>query len=243
MNKTLMIAGAALACVAAPAMAGGSGACGGCTASGGGTTTTTSGGGGTTTTSGGGGTATGGGGGGGGGANLVVNPGFVSTIIGGTSAIPPWNIGHYGLFKSTGFNGNTVFTSCRDPSCLLPDNIVPGPPWTSFSLTDPYLIQGIATTAGKRYDISFQVAEDTGPKSEFVVFWDGQQIADVVNPANNTIPYAFVTNQQPDAKDFVKFSYPGLLATTSSTTLEVKGYDEAGEIFFGNFKVTLSPVQ
>lgn len=242
-----MMTCAALTLAATPAMAsGGTGSGGGST-----TTTTTSGGttsGSTTTT-----TTSGGGGGGGGGANLVVNPGFNPVLHPGASTDwEPWIIGNYALYKSTGFNGNTVFTQCRDTSCLGPDNFTPGPPWdlcsaagnpTDPACTAPYLTQAIATTPGKRYDISFEVAETAGPNSAFALYWDGQLIAQVANPANNTIPYVFVTNQQPDAKNFVKFTYPGLLATTSSTRFELKGYDDAGAIFFGNPRVTLSAVQ
>lgn len=248
MKKALIIALASLACVPALAMAASGGTGGGGTGGGGGTTTTTTtSGGGTTTTSGGGGTTTttagGGGGGGGGQPNLVLNPGFHPVLHpGSTTDWEPWHIGYYALFKSTGFNGYTAFTPCNDPSCLAPDDIDPGPPWyTPPSSSDPYLVQAIATTPGKRYDVSFMVAEIGGPNSGFAFYWDGQLIATVANPANNTLPPA--GTQQPDAKEFVKFSYPGLLATTSSTKFEFKGYQQNGAMFFGNPVVTLSAVQ
>jgi hypothetical protein len=235
MKMSLVFACAALACASAPAIASG----------GGGTTTTGGSGGGGTT-------ATGGSGGGGGGLpNLVLNPGFQSVANpNGHTDWEPWNIGYYALYKGTGFNGYTAFTPCKDVSCLLPDNIVPGTPWdrctsptelTTPDCTSPYLVQAIATTPGTRYDVSFEVAEDAGPNSGFAFYWDGQLVAVVANPANNTLP-VFGT-QQPDAKKFIKFSYPGLLATTSSTTFEFKGYQENGEMFFGNPIVTLSRVQ
>ena len=102
-------------------------------------------------------------------------------------------------------------------------------------------MQAIATTPGKRYDVSFEVAEVGGSNSGFALYWDGQLIAAVANPANNTLPP--FGSQQPDAKNFIKFSYPGLLATTSSTKFEFKSYKEDGEIFMGNPVVTLSRVQ
>jgi hypothetical protein len=264
MKKALIIAFAVLACASAPAMATGGGGTGGGTGGGGtggggGTTTTTAsgggGGGGTTTTTTGGGTTTttAAGGGGGGLPNLVGNPGFnpVANPNGHTDW-EPWNIGYYGLYKGTGFNGYTLFTQCNNLTCLAPDNFIPGAPWdrcafstspTDQCMADPYLAQAIATTPGKRYDVSFEVAEVGGPDSGFALYWDGQLVALVANPANNTMIDPAISGRLPDAKQYVKFTYPGLLATTSSTVFEFKAYQSNGAMFFGNPKVTLSAVQ
>jgi PEP-CTERM motif len=102
-----------------------------------------------------------------------------------------------------------------------------------------YIQQTLATTAAQTYDLSFWVGETGGSTgdfrvlpttSEFTVFWNGHLVADIVNPANNTLP----------AGPFVQYRFSGLLATGGSTVLEVHGRQDPSFIFFDDFAVNAS---
>jgi hypothetical protein len=58
------------------------------------------------------------------------------------------------------------------------------------------------------------------------VFWNSTQIADVTNPANNSLP------------GWLEYSYSGLLATGTSTVLQVHGQQDPEAMFFDDFSVT-----
>jgi hypothetical protein len=91
-----------------------------------------------------------------------------------------------------------------------------------------YVQQSLATTAGQTYTLSFFVAENAGPTSEFSVFWNGVQVADVLNPANNSLR---------SGTPWIQYSYSGLLATANSTVLQVHGRQDLGSILFDDFSV------
>jgi hypothetical protein len=55
-----------------------------------------------------------------------------------------------------------------------------------------FLGQTLDTVAGESYDLSFWVGEPASGTSELSVFWDGVQIADILNPANNTLPGSMI---------------------------------------------------
>lgn len=86
----------------------------------------------------------------------------------------------------------------------------------------------IATDPSQTYTVDFFVSESGGPTSEFSLFWDGQLVADVVNPAN------YANN--------VEFTYTDLTASSDATVLEIHGRQDPGGINFNNFTVTASDV-
>jgi hypothetical protein len=55
------------------------------------------------------------------------------------------------------------------------------------------------------------------------VFWNGNQVADIVNPNNNGF-----TN-------YKQFTFTALLATSNSTVLEVHGRQDPGMMYFDDF--------
>jgi hypothetical protein len=151
--------------------------------------------------------------------NLVVNPGFENDDVGWTISsimdIAPFaNLGtkyvHSGSYAAR--------TNCVGHGCV------------STLGSGSYVAQALNTTAGQSYDLSFWVGESSGPISEFSVFWNGQQIADVLNPAN-------FSEKRGDGSMF-QFTFQGLLANSNSTWLEVHGRQDPGGIAFDDFSVT-----
>jgi PEP-CTERM motif len=140
-------------------------------------------------------------------ANIVSDPGF-------ESGAGPWTFVGFGISSAAHTGTQSAETPCVGHACVSTLN------------AGSYIDQSLATTAGQTYDLSFFVAENAGPNSEFSVFWNGTQIADVLNPANNSLP------------GWVEYSYSGLLATGSSTDLQVHGRQDPAEIFFDDFSVT-----
>jgi hypothetical protein len=86
----------------------------------------------------------------------------------------------------------------------------------------------LSTIAGESYDLSFWVTEDGGPTSELSVFWDGIQVADVLNPNNN------------GNTAWKQFSYSALLASSNSTVLEVHGEQVPSAIYFDDFSADVT---
>lgn len=90
-----------------------------------------------------------------------------------------------------------------------------------------YFGQTIGTHVGSSYDLSFWVGENSGQTSEMSVFWNGVLVADIVNPANNTI----------GRTGFVEYTFNNLLATASGTGLEIHGRQDPAAIFFDDVSV------
>ena len=140
--------------------------------------------------------------------NLIVNPGFE------TGDFTGWTTSNFGVSTFDPHSGTyDAGTGCVGNGCV------------STQGSGAFLSQVLATTPGQTYTLDFLVGEDGGPTSEFTVFWNGSLIADVLNPANNTLP------------GYVEFTYNGLLATTSATTLEVHGRQDPAGIYFDDFSV------
>lgn len=144
--------------------------------------------------------------------NLVVNGSFEQGSTGWTTRGmsinqpgPGWE--HSGVYAAS--------TSCTAHDCV------------STAANGAYFGQTIATTPGTSYDLSFWVGENNGPTSEFSVFWNGVMIADVVNPANYTLPN----------KGMVQFSFTDLPATGARTTFEIHGRQQPGVIAFDDVSV------
>jgi hypothetical protein len=140
-------------------------------------------------------------------ANIVLNPGF-------ESGQADWTFQGFTIAPNVANTGTaSAQTPCVGHACVSTLN------------SGAYIDQSLATAAGQTYNLSFFVAENAGPPSEFSVFWNGNQIADVLNPANNSLP------------GWVEYSYSGLLATGNSTDLQVHGRQDPSLIYFDDFSV------
>ena len=91
-----------------------------------------------------------------------------------------------------------------------------------------YLGQTLATAANSLYTLSFWVGEDSGPIGEFSVFWNGQMVADVLNPATNSLNNGI---------GMVEYSFANLRATGASTAFEIHGRQDVFGIFFDDVSV------
>jgi hypothetical protein len=105
----------------------------------------------------------------------------------------------------------------------------------SSSLTNCYIAQTLTTTVGESYDLSFWVAEYLGATSQFRLKWDGNDVTTVTNPNNNSCTYDGTFHC-----DWLQFSYTNLIATSTSTVLQVFGRQDPGGIFFDDFDVHTS---
>jgi hypothetical protein len=65
------------------------------------------------------------------------------------------------------------------------------------------------------------------------VFWDGNLVADILNPANAA--------NNGVVGPWVQYSFNNLLATSGSTVLEVHGRQDPQVITFDDFNVTPEP--
>ena len=150
-------------------------------------------------------------------ANLVNNGGFEAGAAG-------WTTAGFGIEPAPQYahsGNNSMATGCVGPGCV------------STLGSGAYFGQTITTTAGGLYDLSFWVGENDGPTSEFSVFWHGLMIADVLNPANNTLP-------TPSGPGMVQYTYTGLLASGSSTSFEIHGRQDPNVMFFDDVAIEQS---
>ena len=146
--------------------------------------------------------------------NLVQNPGF-------ESGFTSWSESGFGLYGPLQVHGGAL---AADTGCVGPDCI--------SSTTGAYLQQTLYTIAGEPYDLSFWVAENSGPMSEMAVFWNGNMIADVPNPASDACIGRFTICH------FVEYVFPGLVPTGNATVLRINGRQDPGYIIFDDFSVT-----
>ncbi len=146
--------------------------------------------------------------------NLVFNPGFESGFTG-------WLHDEFGLYRLPQVHTGVIAasTGCVGPDCI-------------HSLHGAFLEQVLRTVPGESYDLSFWVAENSGPASAMAVFWNGTEIAMVENPASNACEGTFRLCH------FVEYSFGGLVATSDSTLLRVNGRQDPGYMIFDDFSVT-----
>jgi hypothetical protein len=153
-------------------------------------------------------------------ANIVQDPSFelnngswsvVDFVFVGPNSMDP----NPPSYANSGLN--SIATGCPNHACVATLN------------QDAYFQQTLATVAGQTYDLSFFVGESEGPPSELSVFWSGNLIADVTNPANSTFP-----------GPFVMFDYT-VQATGDSTVLQIHGMQELGHIYFDDVSVSAVP--
>ncbi len=144
-------------------------------------------------------------------ANIVTNGDFENGTTG-------WSM-TMGLGNSWGVGASTAaLTGCVGHACV------------STLGSGAFFQQNLATTAGQTYNLSFFVGENAGATSELSVFWNGSLIADILNPANNTLDF----NTNPG---MIEFTFNNLLATGSSTSLEIHGRQDPAGISFDNVSV------
>lgn len=146
---------------------------------------------------------------------LVTNGDFSSGTVGWT------NGGGMGFSDAFGAGGSrAMLTACVGHGCV------------STLGQGAFIRQTISTTEGETYDLTFLVGEIGGPTSEFSLFWDGSMIADVLNPANNSLN--LITNP-----NMVSYTY-SVVASGASTAFEIHGRQDPGLISFDNISVTQS---
>lgn len=144
---------------------------------------------------------------------LVTNGDFASGTAGWT--------GNMGVGNTWGVGGSSAMVSgCVGHSCV------------STIGSGAYFGQTVATTAGALYNLSFLVGENAGATSEFSLFWNGLLVADVLNPANNSLNFGTNPNM-------VSYSYQ-VLATGATTAFEIHGRQDPAGISFDNVSVTLA---
>jgi hypothetical protein len=144
------------------------------------------------------------------GSNIIQNPGFESGTTG-------WTLINFAVGNGFAHSGTqSASTGCGNSSCV------------STQGSGAYIQQTLSTTAGQSYDLSFWETEDGGSTSEMTVFWNGSLVADVLNPNNN------------GNAAWVQFTYSALLATSSSTVLEVHGRQDPAFMYFDDFFADVS---
>lgn len=152
-------------------------------------------------------------------ANIVQNGGFEA---GATS----WTLSGMFLQSNAQYahtGTKTVATGCVGHACVSTLN------------SGAFLRQDLATEAGVSYDLSFFVGENSGATSEMSVFWNGVQIADILNPANRTLPAV-------PFGGMVQYTFANLLANNTTTSLEIHGRQDPGAIYFDDVSVNASAV-
>lgn len=142
--------------------------------------------------------------------NIVQNPNFDSNKM-------FWTFGsHTGLSSADLLGTKSAKFSCAGADCVIDRDL------------GAFIYQSLATTANTYYTLEFLVGEDAGPTSQMAIFWDGVEIANVMNPASDTSPNGII------------YSYSNLLATTGNTLLEIRARQDNLDIAFDNFSVTPS---
>ena len=153
--------------------------------------------------------------------NIVVNPGFESGSDG-------WVMPGFGVYSDASASGSfSAVTGCVGHGCM-------------GQYGGAYLKQVVNTQPGQTYTLSFWVAESGGATSEMAVYWDGNLISDIVNPANNSC--ALWYDEEFGGMDsscvFVQYTFAGLVASSTETVLQVNGRQDPSGIFFDDFVVT-----
>lgn len=137
-----------------------------------------------------------------------------------------WNTNEMYIIPGGGPVGGYALSDCIGSLCVSGEG------------TGSFLEQTLNTVVGQRYDISFLVGEAGGPTSEFSLWWGNSKLADVLDPANYSLPTrGGGTN---NINNWVEYSYTDVLATTASTPFEINGRQDTGTIYFTDISVTPS---
>ena len=150
------------------------------------------------------------------GPNLVMNGDFESGAL-------AWQQGAYMTIDlvATTNRGKSAATGCIGPECVDLPNV-------------SSLNQTIHTTIGVSYELSFFVAEYLGSPSEFAVYWGGNLLERVMNPANDSLNYL---GDGMFEGTWTQFTYTGLLATSAGTEIELRGRHDPGAMYFDDISV------
>jgi hypothetical protein len=152
--------------------------------------------------------------------NIVVNGDFsggpyLGSGAGWTDNLNVYNYGIWG-FVYLGDHGDPnisdAVTSCAGQSCI-----------TGSGNSLGSLSQLLPTIAGDSYTLSFLYSPGSGSPNELQALFGGTVVVDLSNLANNS---------------FVAYTISGLVATSSSTTLEFLGRGDDGGIALTEVNVT-----
>jgi hypothetical protein len=152
--------------------------------------------------------------------NIVVNGTFNGTANWALNGFSPSSL------SATNDGSGSVETGA-----VYNSNISPIP----YPASGANISQALNTSVGTTYTLTFNVAENAGPTSGISVYWNGVDVFNALNPANNVTPYN-------NYGGWVTETVTGLFALTSSTTLEIAGYQNPREIWLDNISVTSSAV-
>ena len=146
-------------------------------------------------------------------ANLVANGSFEEGSS-GWSALD-MNFSKPSLYAHSG--EGLASTGCRGNDCVK--NLGEG----------AYLGQTLNTAANSLYTLSFWVGETGDGPSGFSIFWDGQRVAEKLNPANNTLG--------PNGSGMVQYLFSDLMAAGALTSFEIHGRQDRAKIYFDDVSV------
>lgn len=147
-------------------------------------------------------------------ANIVSNGDFSNGATG-------WVFSGFGIYNSNG--GSAAATGCVGSGC------------TSTLGSGAFIRQTLSTVANATYQLSFLVGENAGPTSGLSVFWNGQNVLNQLNPANNTLTYNGLTDSYNGTYRLITVG--NLLASSSSTNLEIHGRQDPAGLFLDNISV------
>jgi hypothetical protein len=148
-------------------------------------------------------------------ANIVADPSF-ELDNGSWTFSDIMSVQNVGTFARTG--SLVAFGNCSGGDCV------------NDPISGAYFKQSLNTVASQTYMLTFWVAETGGATSEVTVWWGGAEVADFVNPANNTLL----------SHNWQELTVTGLVATDPSTVLQIYGRQDQGGIFFDDFSVDIA---
>lgn len=146
-------------------------------------------------------------------AGLVHNGGFEDGASGWATTMnvyQPAGDTHSGTFSAS--------TGCQGHECV------------STLGVGAFIGQTLTTTAGGVYDLSFWGGETGDATSELSVFWNGVQIADILNPANGTLPTS-------SHDGMAQYIFTGLSFTSARTYFEIHGRQDPSFMYFDDVSV------
>jgi len=156
--------------------------------------------------------------------NLVQNGDF------STGDLTNWTkIGSEGLVVTNTTNTKFFFaTGCSGHDCV------------STAGSGSAIQQLVSDTSGQSYQLTLALAENTdvGP-SEFSIFWHGNMIADITDPALGTVTYVPTPPFTVLTYSLTPFTFT--VTGTGSDSLEIHGRNDPGGIYFTDISVSAVP--
>ena len=164
-------------------------------------------------------------------SNIVLNPGFE---IGGNDQdgiVPDWSVWFLGWPGLPGL-AHTGFAS---GSTSAPEEFLPV----------TYIAQVLNTAATETYDLSFWVAETALATTELLIRWNGNTVANFVDPTTSVCSFDSVSSVY-NWRIRTLLVVPNLTASSNATLLQVFARQDQGLVLVDDFVVdnaaAVSPV-